>query len=137
MTVLGDVQTTLYQRFMTGWADRTPYCFDNEGFDPPAAQWARLSVRALASSQETMGRKGNRKFARPALLTVQLFEPPGQGVSTLTDLGEAARALFEGCRFEPHDIRFNAVDVLTIGQVEGGRWWAVNVQGRLEYQDIR
>lgn len=137
MSVWREVQETLYQRWVDAWATRTPYVFGDEGFDPPAAQWARFSVVEQPTTQETLGNRGNRKFTRAGLIFAQLFEPPGNGVGGMSDLAEAARDVFEGCGFAPHNIQFNAVDIGAASEQEAGRWWGCLVQGAFTYEQTK
>lgn len=140
MSVWREVQETLYQRWATAWVSAgdpvTPFVFENEKFDPPAAPWARVSVKRMPGGPGTLGSPGNRKMDRVGFVFVQLFEPPGDGTGRISDLGETAAAVFENCRLEPHDIRFSEVEPGQAGDVEKGRWWGLSVQGRFEYQQV-
>ena len=47
-----------------------------EESNPPRRQpWVRLAVRHLSRSQESLGKKGNRKFRVEALVMIQVFVP--------------------------------------------------------------
>jgi hypothetical protein len=131
----------IYARWVDQWVvdgePRTPFCFGNEAFDPPDGPWVRLWVRATPSGQETLGRPGNRKFHRPGLVVAAIREPAGQGVQIGHQLGEAVRDIFEAQRLPPYDLRFEAIDILPIGEIEDGRWWASTAQGPFGYEDIR
>lgn len=137
MSVWREVQEALYQRWAEGWADTTPFVFDDEKFDPPKAPWVRFSVKRMPGGAGTLGRKGNRKMDRRGRLFIQLFVPPGDGVGDLSDLAEAAAALFENCRFEPHDIRFGQVEPGESGDSDKGRWTSVTIDDPFDYEDIR
>lgn len=148
MSVWREVQETLYQRWAAGWVDGdaeplTPFCFANEKFDPPDAPWARVSARRLPGGQASLGKPGSRRFDRAGLLFIQLFEPPAGsgegetgGVGRASDLAERAAGLFEGCRFEPHAIRFAEVEPTDAFMSDNGRWWAVVVEGRFDYEQV-
>lgn len=140
MSVWREVQEALYARFVDRWKvgddPRTPFALDNEdGFDPPAAPHAIFQVRARPGGPGTIGRPGNRKMDRVGVAFVDLREPPGNGVGSLSDLAEHARAIFENCRFGPHDIRFGNVDIGDESQVDEGRWWGVTVEARFDYEE--
>ena len=57
--------------------ERNQVIFDNVKFDesdPPGDKpWVRLAVRHLSRSQESLGKKGNRKFLVEALVMIQVF----------------------------------------------------------------
>lgn len=143
MSVWREVQEALYQRWTAGWVDsddppaaKTPYCFENDPFDPPDAPWCRFSVKRLPGGPGTLGRQGNRRMDRAGNVFVQIMEPPGAGVGRSSDLAEQAAKIFEGCRFEPHDIRFAEVEPGEGALVDGERWWGIVLAGRFEYEDI-
>lgn len=142
MSVWREVQEAIYQRFVAMWVDDdgaplTPVQLGNETFDPPGAPWCQLLVQRRAGGPGTIGRPGNRKMDRVGAVFVLLREPPGDGVGNLSDLAEKAAHIFEGCRFGPHDMRFNTVEPGEAGDVENGRWWGVPVEGRFDYEEIR
>lgn len=140
MGVWREVQEALYRRWRDRWAigdrPRTPFQLENEKFDPPDAPWAKMQVHGLPGGPGTIGRPGNRKMDRAGTVFIDLREPPGNGVGSLSDLADAARAIFEGCRFGPHDIRFATVDVGGESEVDGGRWWGVTVEARFDYEEV-
>ena len=59
--------------------ERNQVIFDNVKFDesdpPPDEPWVRLAVRHLSRTQESLGKKGNRKFRVEALVMIQVFVP--------------------------------------------------------------
>jgi hypothetical protein len=146
MSAWRQVQETLYQRFADAWLNDdvptpgalTPYAFGNEEFDPPQGQWAMVRVIRLPGGAGTMGRPGNRKMDRVGLLIIDLREPPGNGVGSLSDLAERAAAIFENCRIiAPYDIRFGPVEPGEESDIDKGRWWGVSVEGRFDYEELR
>jgi len=137
---LAGVRELLYERFAAAWTfGVTTYCFDNETFDPPVeGTWARVSVRHLDSSQESLGKAGTRRFNRRALLFVQLFAKLNAGVKDLDDKTQVVRTAFEGARINSagEDIRMNAVGVTEIGPTDDG-WYQYNVEAAVDYTEIR
>ena len=57
--------------------ERDQVVFDNVKFEdsnpPEGKPWVRLAVRHLSRNQETLGKKGNRKFRVEALVMIQVF----------------------------------------------------------------
>lgn len=146
MSVWREVQETLYQRFKAAWVDDddaplTPIHFENEdGFDTPGGPWVRMTVRRMPGGPGTIGKPGNRKMDRVGRVLIQIFEPPGNGIGSLSDLGEQAAKIFENCRIlAPHDIRFAEVEPGEAGDAssEGrGRWMGLPVEGRFDYEEL-
>ncbi len=147
MTTLNQAREAIYDRFNTEWpgaTSSTPFCFDNEEFDPPkgsdgrGAAWARCSVRQLDRGQTTLGRAGNRKFTSIALAQIEVFVPPKSGRYVADALLEAGKNLFEG-RTPPTGttIRFFDVVVSEVGLIEDGRWDLSTVEARFDYEETK
>lgn len=148
MTTLNEARETIYARFVDEWVDGsdplTPFCFDNESFDPPngddgrGAPWARCSVRSLFAGQETLGKAGNRKFMRTAIARIEIFVPPGEGTKNADTLLITGKDMFEG-RSTPSGttIRFNEVVPREIGIIENGRWHLSTIEASFEYDEIK
>jgi hypothetical protein len=138
MTTDEQVHETLTERFLTAWNDRTPVAIADEPLDPPHGRWVRFSILSAPSQQESLGSPGNRRFARAGRVFMQVHQLAGQGGDgPLVALAGAARDVFEGCRFQPNDIRFAAVDIGEAVNMDGGRWRGIAVQGRYEYEDLK
>lgn len=145
MTVWREVQEALYQRWADEWIvapgpdpePLTPFKFANETWDPPDAPHVRMRVQQRPSGFATLGSPGNRKMDRRGVVFALLRSPPGNGVGQLSDLAENARAIFENCRLQPHDIRFAACDIGEAAEIEAGRWWGVAVECPFAYEEIK
>lgn len=139
MSVWREVQEALYQRWATEWADTTPYAFSNEPMpelgDPPATN-VRLRVDPRPAGQATLGRPGQRRVDCRGAVYAIMRCVPGTGVGELSDLAEKAKRIFQGQRFEPHDIRFETGDIGPGSEIEGGRWWGVTVECPFAYEDV-
>lgn len=144
MTVWREVQEALYQRWTDHWVTDGPdpealtyFVFENEKASPPGGPWARFSVKRLPGGQGTLGGPGRRKMDRVGIVFIQLYEPPGEGTGSISDLGEKAAKIFENCRLlADHDIRFAAVEPGEAGSIEKGRWWGLSVEGRFDYEEL-
>lgn len=152
-TTINDAREALYAHFVANWnqlvigllaawglqilADSgnppVPFALGDETMDPPNGPWVRLTVRHGTSFQETLGTPGNRKFTRSGRVFVQGFMVPGGDERELDLVMESARDLFEGRTVQPHDIRFNAVEVSELGVIEGGRWQAALAEAPFDY----
>ena len=136
MTTLNEAREAIYGLFVTGWADRTAYTFDNERFDPPNdAPWVRLTVRHTGSTQETLGPPGSRKFARTGSCFVQVFVPIDQGVAEADGLATVAREVFEGVSIAGTRLRF--LDVVMRESGPEKKWFGVVIEAGFEYDETR
>lgn len=147
MTTLNEARTDVYTRFTAEWvsgsAPLTPYCFDNEKFDPPkdanggAATWARCSVRSMPGGQETLGRPGNRKYTRQAIVRVEVYTPPGSGLQPADTLVQAALAMFEGRSLLGSTIKLYDASSAEVGLVDEGRWFLSTIQVYFDYEEVK
>ena len=140
LTTLKLARDAVEAKWITDWATTTPYCFDNENFDPPAlgtvtaqnlysACWCRLVVRNRFSTKETLG--AAPRFERWAAIMIQVFVPVDTGRTDSDTLAQTARAVFEGLSFSgvkchPGNVREAGVD---------GRWYQVNVEIPFTYYE--
>jgi hypothetical protein len=145
MTTLNQARTAIYTRWLDQWKvglnPRTPYCFDDETFDPPAgddgrgATWARLSVRHIAGGQQTLGRPGNRKFTRSALVRVEVYTVPGAGLSEADGHIQAAKDMYEGTSLAGA-LLYDA-QTAEVGLVDEGRWFLSTMQASFDYEELK
>lgn len=142
-STLSEVQAAIYQRFVSEWADRTPYCFDNEVMDnvqadvPADFAWVRLSIRHLDAGQRTLGQPGNRKFGREAAAFLQIFIPPDTGVAQAAILLQAGQNLFEGRTLPGTSVMFKDVVPREMGVERDGRSWGSTITAHFTYDEIK
>ncbi len=136
MTTFSEAREAIYKEFLAAWPGTTPLTFDNEKFTPPAeSEWARLSVRHLTATQETLGSVGNRKFARFGLVFVQIFCPLNQGLTASDVLVIIAQSVFEGERITGTTIRFLDVNVQEQGRDNDS--FSIVVEANFEYDETK
>lgn len=121
----------------TGHGSRVKY--DNVGNTsvPPSGQdpWARVAIRHATSAQASLsGTVGSRRFRRTGVLTVQVFEPAGQGLSGTTDLPKIVQDAFEGVS-TPGGVWFRDVAINEIGPDKS--YFQTNVVAFFEYDEIK
>ncbi len=135
-STLNEAREAIYETFNTAWAAQTDLTFDSEKFTPPEdASWVRLSVRHNASTQETLGAVGNRKFLRSASCFIQIFTAIDEGVATADGLVETARAVFEGTSISGTTIRFNDVIVREEGRDKS--WFQFVIEATFLYNELK
>lgn len=136
MTTMAEAREAIYQRFVDEWTGGEVYTFDNEDFTPPEnANWARVAVRHLASTQETLGASGGRKFSRLGSVFVQIFTIQDTGTADVDTLSTRAREMFEGRGITGTTIRFYDVIVQETGP--SGKWYQTTVEAQFEYDETR
>lgn len=138
MTTITEAKEAMALQFITAWASETPVTIDNEEFDPPVnppVPWVRFAVRHTASTQETLGRPGNRRYSRIGSAFVQVFTPQGIGTARADELARRARLAFEGLTLAGTTVRFLDVIIREIGV--SGQWYQVVVEADFEYNETR
>ncbi len=124
--------------FKAAWdATGHPALYENVKGAPPTTQipWARVSVRHGPSGPTSLsGGLGTQRFERTGLLTVQIFIPNGEGLSTGYNLGKIVADAFEGVA-SPLQVWFRNVRVNEIGS--DGEWFQFNVLVDFAYDEIK
>ena len=136
MTTRAEAREAMYQAFATGWGVTSVFTFDNEILDPPdGAPWARFSVKHNAATQETLGKPGNRRFARFGSVFVQIFTLENTGIDTDDNLATIAQNIFEGSRLIGTTVRFLDVNAREVGL--DGKWYQTVVEATFEYDETK
>lgn len=124
--------------FDTAWAGAGPVKYDNvtpevTPFPPATGPWSKLFIRHAEAFQATIqGETGNRRFRRTGLITAQIFQDPGAGLTGATDLSTIVRDAFEGVT-SPGGIIFRQVATNEIGP--DGDFFQTNVVAFFEYDE--
>ena len=134
MATINDVRKLIYNKFITDWADETPYTFDNEKFNQPSSSWVRLVVRNRISNQETLGPVSGRRFLREGSVLIQIFVPSQRGTGESDRLSRMVRNIFEGERLSS-EAWIDNVDIREVGP--STKWYQVNVEAFLTYEETK
>ena len=137
---INEAREAVYERWRAAaLLPASQYAFDNERFEPPVnpttglnLPWARVSVRHIASDQETLGALGERRYNRRALLFVKLYDALESGAFTLDSLGQQVRAVFEGTTFDT--VRFSK-GVLVRESLPDETWEIRVVEAEFDYEE--
>lgn len=121
----------------TGHGSRVKY--DNVGQKslPPSGQnpWARVVLRHTTSRQASLaGESGNRRFRRTGVITIQIFQVVGNGLTGGTDLAKIIQDAYEGVT-SPGGAIFRDVAINEIGP--SGDFYQTNVVIPFEYDEIK
>lgn len=136
MPTLDEAREIVYQRFVSEWdVSDAVYTLENEAFTPPASgPWVRVSVRALAHSQETLGAEGQRRYRQVASANVEVFVPINTGTRQLGELCQSARSAFLGRSLGDTVKFYDGADVQERGP--DGKWISALVTARFEYEEV-
>lgn len=137
MTQLAAANEAMMQLFVDVWTPSgIAYTLDNETYDPPDnAAWARFSIRTNASTQDTLGAVGNRKYERSGSCFVQIFVLSNTGTEQSRELAQRIIDGFEGARIAGTTIRFNDVIPSEVGP--DGKWFQTNVEINFVFDETR
>ena len=135
MTTLNESRAAIYDRFIADWGSTTPFVFDNEQFEkePIDTPWVRLVVRNITGTQETLGRKTNRRYNRQGLIIGSVYTPSNQGTAEADDLATQFRSIFEGEKFS--GVYVNNANLREVGN--DGEWFQINIDIFFFYEEIK
>jgi len=122
---------------ITGHGLRVKYANVGKKSVPPSGQdpWARVSLKHTNSAQASLsGAAGTRRFRRNGFVTVQIFEPPGKGLSGTIDLPKIVQDAYEGVE-TTSGVWFKDVTLSEVGP--DGDFFQTNVVAFFEYDEIK
>ena len=137
MTDFPAANEAFYQFFADVWTPTGfPFAFENEKFDEtPNQPWARAVVRHNAASQDTLGRRLNRRFERLGAMFIQIFVPLKEGTARSKQLVQVISNGFEGERITGTTICFN--DVIPREVPPTADWYQVTIEAQFRYSEIK
>lgn len=139
-----EARDEILEYITTSWnAQASPplLLYDDKTRDlPEDASWGRVTLQHNVFGQRTLGGKpaqggGGRRFTRTGLVTVQIFTPFGDGLTTSDSLVDLMLDALEGeetgsDRIEFRNARFNEIGV-------DGAWEQTNVLAEFEYDRVK
>jgi len=140
-----EARDELLLHFTTKWNAGTPpiplLLYDDKHRDLPTdAPYARITIKHNISPQVTIGASvaqgGNGvRFRRFGLVTVQVFEISGDGLTGADVLVDLALDAFEGEKTGLDRIEFRNANAEEIG--EDGPWYHTNVTAEFVYDRVK
>lgn len=128
--------------FKTAWEAQTPpvptLFFEDIHFDRQDTNtvWARIIVRHTTGFQATLSTgSGNRRFRRLGLVNVEIYTPPGSGLTEADKFAKVALDAFEGNSTALDAVVFRNVRVNELGQT--GQWYQTNVICEFDYDEVK
>ena len=109
---------------------------DKDGSIPTNGErWARITVRHETGSQASLsGGLGTQKYLRTGTVFVQIFEPSGEGLSSIDNSAKIIMDAFEG-KSSPNGVWFRNVTFQEIGP--DGNFFNGNVTIGFEYNELK
>ncbi len=107
---------------------------------PDNAPYARITVEHVTMGQRTLGGKistggGGSRFNRTGLVTVQIFSPSGDGLTSQDTLVDFALDTLEGEETGSDRVEFRDVRANEVG--EDGPWHHTNVVAEFRYDRVK
>jgi hypothetical protein len=144
IATIQEARDEILLHFTNAWNVQTSpplLVYDDQPRDlPNDASWARIMVEHTFFSQATLGGKvslggGGSRFRRAGLVTVQIFTPVGDGLTTADPLVDLAIDAFEGESTGSDRIEFRNARANEVGS--DGAWTQVNVLAEFEYDRVK
>ena len=140
-----DARDEILDHFTTKWNAGTPpiplLLYDDKKRDlPDDAAYARITIKHNISPQVTVGATvangGNGvRFRRFGIVTVQVFEIAGDGLTGADVLVDLALDAFEGEKTGLDRVEFRNANAEEIG--EDGPWFHTNVTAEFVYDRVK
>ena len=140
-----DARNEILLHFTTAWDAGTPpiplLLYDDKKRDlPDDAPYARITIKHNVSPQVTIGatvaQGGNGvRFRRFGIVTVQVFEILGDGLTGADVLVDLALDAFEGEKTGLDRIEFRNANAEEIG--DDGPWFHTNVTAEFTYDRVK
>lgn len=130
---LDEAADLVVKHFLAGWGATSTVLLEGETEPAPGTEWCRATIRHRFAGQETLGKRGSRRYERRAAFIVQLFVPENRGSKLLSQRMQQCLTLFEGERITGSSIHFGDVRPEERGQDR--KWLAANVEVEFTYTE--
>lgn len=140
-----DAYDAIMKLFADGWAAAypspatpPPVAYPDRRFDVPAdnTPWVRLQFQHRRGTQVTIQSPGNRRFRAWGVLTVEIYAPLGDGLTTSQQIGDTLLSIFEGQTTGPDAVIFRQVTP-PVDHGPSGAWNLSKVVINFEYDRIK
>lgn len=121
--------------FDIAWADATKIAWPDVDFDLPRDEtWVRFNCQENNGFQASMGSPGSNRFRHEGIVTIQIFQPEGDGGRDARAKAVTALAAFMGAE-TTNGIVFYNVTGLQVGN-DGNGFYQINVSASFRYDEI-
>lgn len=119
--------------FNTGWNDLTPIAWPDLPFNQPSTIWVRFTMKNNIGEQVSIGDVGNNYHRRQGIVTIQIFQPQGQGTTDARTKADVAADIFIENALS--GMIFKKVNARDIG-ADGQGWYQYNVTAEYQYDRL-
>lgn len=128
-------EAEIRKHFDTLWANQTEIAWPDQKFDIPTDKsWVRFTSQENEGGQVSIGSPGNNRFRSFGLVSIQVFQPGGQGSIEARTLATAALGAFKG-KQTANGIEFFDAYARQVGTDEKG-WYQINVFASFYYDEL-
>lgn len=121
--------------FNDAWNSATQIAWDDLKFAIPSNEnWVRFTCQENDGEQVSMGSPGSNRFRHYGVVTVQVFQPQGQGSREARQLATDALGVFMGAQ-TTNGVIFYDVAGRQIGN-DGNGFYQINVVASFYYDEI-
>ena len=121
--------------FSDAWNAETDIAWPDLKFDIPNNQsWVRFNCQENDGEQVSIGNPGNNRFRHYGIVTIQVFQPQGQGSIEARQLATDALGVFMGSQ-TTNGVIFYDVQGRQIGN-DGNGFYQINVAASFYYDEI-
>lgn len=120
--------------FNTAWSGLTEISWPDKKFNVPNEEtYVVFNCRENDGFQASLGSPGSNRFRHTGIVTIQVFQPQGQGSIDARAKATAALSAFMGS--ETNGIHFYDVQARQIGD-DGNGYYQINVLASFRYDEI-
>lgn len=128
-------EAEIRQFFAAAWNDLTVIAWPDIKFNRPDNQnWVRFNCQENDGAQVSTGSPGSNRFRHYGTITIQVFQPQGQGSKEAREIATTALGVFMGAQ-TTNGIIFYDVLARQIGN-DGEGFYQINVVASFYYDEI-
>lgn len=134
MTTFSQAEAAIRAYFNTEWNGLTQIAWPDLDFTPPDSEtWVRFVCVGNDGFQASMGDPTANRFRHFGIVTIQIFQPFGQGSIDARAKADEVLSIFQGVSL--NGIYFFNANARQIGQ-DGFGYYQINVLISFRYDDI-
>jgi len=128
-------EAEIRKHFKDAWDALTPISWPDIKFDRPDGEsWVRFNCQENDGSQVSMGSPGNNRFRQFGIVTIQVFQPNGQGSKDARSKATTALGAFKGIT-TTNGVKFFDAYCRNVGN-DGNGFYQINVVTSFYYDEI-
>lgn len=130
-----EAEAEIREYFNTAWNGSTQIAWPDVDFTIPNGQtWVRFNCQETDGAQVSIGNPGNNRFRHFGLVTIQIFQPLGQGSVDARTKAAAALGAFQGVQ-TTNGVNFFDAFPRQVGN-DGNGFYQINVISSFYYDEL-